>query len=66
MARIRGELMLCNHDEAVSFFNRLIIDLKLQNLGQEPTEPITAERLNEASKHIKDIQGCQRPARVWR
>jgi hypothetical protein len=66
MNRIHGELMLCNHNEAVGFFNRLIIDLKLQNLGQEPTEPITAERLNEASKHIRDIQSCQRPARIVR
>ena len=63
--KIRGELELLNHNEAVAFFNQLIIDLKKRELGLE-YEPITMERLTEASHHIRDIQGCVRPARIWR
>lgn len=55
---IREPLGIPNHPEAVQFFNRLIIDLKLQSLGQEH-DPITAERLDEASKHIRDISACE-------
>ena len=57
------EPTISNHSEAVRFFNRLIIDLQLRRLGKEH-EPITVERLNEAGKHIRDIQQCKRPAVV--
>ena len=46
------------HAEAVRFFNRLIIDLKKKLAGIEH-DPITEERLNEASRHISDIQACK-------
>ena len=62
---IRGPLRRCNHAEAVRYFNRLILDLKKREMGLKH-DPITMERLNEADKHIQDIQNCTRPVIVWR
>ena len=64
MAWIRhGYPMIGNHDEAVRYFNRLVIDLMLELDGLDH-EPITKERLREATRHIRDIQECCRPAIV--
>ena len=63
MSKITGEPMIQNHSEAVGYFNLLLIDLKLQNLGEE-YEPITMERLEEGTRHIRDIAECQRIARI--
>lgn len=56
---------IMNHFGAVGFFNRLIIDLKLRELGEEH-DPITMERLEEASAHVRDIAACTRRVRVRR
>ena len=65
MSEICDDLGIMNHSEAVGFFNRLIIDLKLRELG-EPHDPITIERLQEASTHVRDIAECKRRVRVCR
>ena len=63
MGNIR-EPMIQNHSKAVGYFNQLLIDLKLQALG-EKHEPITMERLEEGTKHVRDVAGCQRVARIY-
>ena len=62
----RPELMIRDHQEAVIYFERLVADLILCELGKQPLAPITMERLEEAAEHIKDISQCQRPAVVRR
>ncbi|KPJ72755.1 MAG: hypothetical protein AMS14_07175 [Planctomycetes bacterium DG_20] len=55
-----------DHQEAVTYFKKLVADLILCELGKQPLAPITMERLEEAAEHIKDISQCQRPAVVRR
>jgi hypothetical protein len=63
MTQIRGELKILNHGEAVRYFNNLIVDLLKKEAGMEH-EPITKERLQEAQRHIQNIQACERAAWV--
>jgi hypothetical protein len=63
MNRIAGEPTIQNHGEAAGYFNRLLIDLKKRVMGLEH-EPITMERLEEGTKHVRDIAECQRIARI--
>lgn len=53
----RGEM---THVIECGHLVRLVIDLKLQLLGREMRDPITMERLDEATKHIGKIQQCRR------
>lgn len=48
-----------SHPEELTFLNFLIIDLKLQLTGREPAEPITMERLEEATKHLVKLEKCR-------
>lgn len=52
------------HSDAFLWVNDLIIDLKLQLAGMEPTAPITTERLEKWREHGRQIQECMRDARV--
>jgi len=65
MSEICEDPGMMNHFEAVGFFNRLIIDLKLRELGEEH-EPIIMERLEEASAHMRDISDCVRRVPIRR
>lgn len=62
--RIADDLGSPNHDEAMQFFNQLLIDLKKQLLGYEHDE-ITMDRLNEGTKHVADIQNCRSPDKFY-
>lgn len=46
------------HSLAIGYVNQLIIDLKLQQTGQQPGEPITMERLNEWAEYRRDLENC--------
>jgi len=54
----RGEEM--THSSEVTYFNRLIIDLKLREMGKEPSEPITMERLQSATQYLQKISQCRK------
>ncbi len=55
-----AQLEAPSQSDAISYLNCLIIDLKLQLLGQEPSEPITIERLNEwSATHRGDLERCK-------
>jgi hypothetical protein len=45
------------HPEAISYINRLVIDLKLQLAGEEH-DPITPERLAEWARHRVELELC--------
>ena len=47
------------HAEECSVLTTLLIDLKKRELGRE-FEPITMERLEEASKFVSKIQQCRK------
>lgn len=49
------------HDEACHYFNWLVLDLKLQQMGhaEKMSAPVSPERLAEADKHLQDLQQCQ-------
>ena len=51
------------HDNALQFVNDLILDLKLQVLGQPPNKPIDMTRLQEWTKHRANLEQCQDPMR---
>lgn len=49
------------HQEAIDYFNRLLLDLKLQQMGRtDVSHPIDDERLAEGDKHIRDISCCRK------
>lgn len=48
------------HDEEVGFFTSLLIDLKLREMGREPRQPITLERLDQATKHVRTVMQCRK------
>ncbi len=64
MSQITDE-RVSKHVAAILFLNSLIIDLKFIEAGHEPFEPITMERLEQASKHIQDISRCTEPMLRW-
>lgn len=53
----------CHMAEA-DYFNKLIIDLKMQILGA-PFEPVSMERLEEGTKHVLALDECRRESRLW-
>lgn len=53
---------LSRHRDAVLFLNELILDLKLEKLGEKPHAAIGMERLNIATAHLQKIQECSEPA----
>lgn len=56
---------MMTHTVECEHLGSLIVDLKLQLLGKEMREPITMERLNEATKHIGKIQQCRQKG-LWK
>ncbi len=64
MSQIADE-RISKHSSAILFFDSLIVDLKLVELGHEPIKPVTLERLEQASRHIQDIQRCTEPVLRW-
>lgn len=55
-----------NHFEFIGWMNNLLIDLKLQLTGIEPSSPITMERLQEFTAHYTDLMACRKPATTAR
>lgn len=53
------------HEDAVQWVNRLVLDLKLQALGQPPNAPIDMTRLNEWLKHRNDLERCKERLRFY-
>lgn len=53
-----GRIHIVKHSLAILFVNQLIVDLKLQQMGQPPHEPITMERLNEWAEYRRDLENC--------
>lgn len=51
---------IMTHIQECGVLDTLIIDLKLREMGREPREPITLERLDEATKAIGKIQQCRK------
>lgn len=60
-----AEMGVMKHVQAIEFFNDLIIDLKLLQLGKLPRQPITMERLEDATRHLVDLERCKEKV-VWR
>jgi hypothetical protein len=57
------------HAEALAWVNALVLDLKLQLLGEESqmSAPITMERLSEwHGKHARDVEQCKEERWVLR
>jgi len=52
------------HDEAIMYFNGLIMDLKLMVLGEE-FEAITEERIKDIDKHFVEIWRCRKKRTVF-
>lgn len=55
---------LNRHSDAFLWVSDLVIDLKLQLAGCEPTAPVTKERLDEWQKHGRELMECKRDVRV--
>ena len=53
------------HDEAIIWLNMLIIDLKLQALGQPPNAPIDITRLNQWSQYRQELEQCKERIRWY-
>jgi hypothetical protein len=53
------------HDETAHWVNQLILDLKLQLLGQQPNRPIDMTRLDEWLKHRNDLEQCKERLRFY-
>ena len=59
--QIADDTGMLKHAEAIDFFNRLIIDLKLVLLHHENWQdaPMDINRLEEATKHINNLMQCR-------
>lgn len=64
--RISADRGLPKHGKEIGFLNDLIIDLKLQAIGRQVREPVTMERLEEATKHIGALMQCREQTRMCR
>jgi hypothetical protein len=53
------------HDETMHWVNALVLDLKLQLLGQPPNKPIDMTRLDQWSKHRNDLERCKERTRFY-
>ncbi len=65
---LHGPLEMWKHRDAILFLNKLIIDLKLQQDGRTDLsiyEPITSERLNEATRQINSLKQCTERDRIY-
>ncbi|MGA2502269.1 MAG: hypothetical protein ABSH20_31390 [Tepidisphaeraceae bacterium] len=62
-SRIANDLGTPKHGIAIEVLNRLLIDLKLQLLGRTPYEPITQERLADATVIVGQLSQCREPTR---
>lgn len=58
-----AEFGATKHSAEIDFLTDLLIDLKKRELGNEPREPITMDRLNEASKHVSKLFACREKVR---
>ncbi len=58
MSRIAERTTMGLHSEEIFFFNQLIIDLKKKQLGRE-YDPITMERLEEATRMLSKLERCR-------
>jgi hypothetical protein len=56
MSRIAEPPIIPKHENVISWVNQLVIDLKLQLLGEPPNEPITPERLAEWSELRRQLE----------
>ena len=66
MKTIQEPMGICKHDEALSWINNLMTDLKLTLRGEEPVRPITTSRLSEWLTHHRDLLYCQVPQTTGR
>lgn len=57
-AKTIARTRITKHSGAIMYVNQLIIDLKLQQAGHAPGEPITPERLNEWAEYRRDLENC--------
>ncbi len=64
--RIAPDTGRTKHGKEIEFFNHLLIDLKLREMGMAPHDSITMERLNEGSVHISKLSDCREPTRFYR
>ena len=46
------------HEDVMWWVDQLILDLRLQLLGEQPFAPIDMTRLDEWRKHRNDIERC--------
>lgn len=47
------------HDDAISWVNQLITDLKVAMVGEQPIDPITKKRLSQWKEHRADLEHCR-------
>jgi hypothetical protein len=47
------------HDDAISWVNQLIADLKTALSGEQPIDPITKQRLSQWKEHRADLERCR-------
>lgn len=66
MKGIREPSGIYLHFEAIGWINALMIDLKLRISGQEPTAPMTMERLDAFGAHYENLMCCRKPATTSR
>lgn len=64
MKRIMDDPGIANHGEAIDFFNQLILDLKKKMHGF-PHEEITAERLDQGTKHVGELMQCRSQSKFY-
>lgn len=53
------------HDDAVHWVNDLILDLKLQMLGEQPRKPIDMTRLEQWQRYARDLEQCKERVRWY-
>lgn len=54
-----------SHDEAVHWVSDLVLDLKLQLLGEQPKHPIDMTRLDQWRKHRNELERCRQRLRFY-
>jgi len=65
VARGVSDMLIPEHINAVIFFNKVVLDLKLIVLGRDPMRPFTEERLTEADQHYSDIVQCRKTRTIF-
>ena len=53
------------HADAIRWINQLVLDLKLQALGQSPNHPIDMTRLDQWRTYANDLERCKERLRFY-